>query len=237
MAIYDVDAIRESELMEAEADSDSVLDNMLEACDSMMESIACIDEGARQKYIDMLGDKQAKINKRMKEIKIMKDAATSDTAIKKFDSELSVLRRKYDELADKASNYSAKVGMATGMYEKDEVMRRGSGGRKITDEEHDKYDEKRNIRNAVKKSKSDKDFKKNSSDLGAYNRYGLGSYSHSDHAFEKSAKANFNRDFGLNNQKEDKVAKKKPGAILDAQNKKRAIKETCLTILSVLDEI
>ena len=35
----------------------------------------------------------------------------------------------------------------------------------------------------------------------------------------------------------DIIGDKKPGMVLDAQNKKRAIKETCLTILSVLDEI
>ena len=49
MAIYDVDAIRESELMEAETDSDSILDSMLEACDQMLYGLAQIDEGARTK--------------------------------------------------------------------------------------------------------------------------------------------------------------------------------------------
>ena len=233
MAIYDVDAIRESELMEAETDSDSILDNMLEACDSMMGTLAFIDEGARQKYIDMLGDKQAKISKRMKEIKIMKDAATSDKVIGKFNSELGELRKEYDKLADEASKYSAKVGMQTRMTSRDDLDRSS----RSTDKEHDEYDKRRNIRDAVKKSKSDKDFKKSASDLGAYNRYGLGSYAHSDHSFEKAAKDKFNHDFGRDRQKEDRAAAKKPGAILDAQNKKRAIKETCLTILSVLDEI
>lgn len=236
MAIYDVDAIRESELMEAETDSDSILDNMLEACDSMMESIACIDEGARQKYIDMLGDKQAKINKRMEEIKIMKSVATTDKAINKFDSELKELRDEYDALADKASKYSAKVGMHTGLYA-DKGTSRGDRYKPITDKEHDAYDKKRNIRDAVKATKKDKDFKKSASDLGEYNRYGLGSYRHSDHDFEKSAKDKFNSDFRLDRQKEDRTAAKKPGAIVDAQKKKRAIKETCLAILSVIDEI
>ena len=256
MAIYDVDAIRESELMEAETDSDSILDNMLEACDSMMGTLAFIDEGARQKYIDMLGDKQDKIKKRMDEVKAMKKAATSDKTTEKYDNELKDLRAKYDALADKASRYSAKVGIHSGMDENSDGMYRDSrAGRGFSEDEDwydtnhnarhartsrrddDEYDKRRNIKDAVKQTKNDKDFDKKSYDRGEYNRYHTGSYRHPYSSYEKGAKANFNKDFGLDKQKEDKIAAKKPGSVLDAQNKKRAIKETCLTILSVLDEI
>ena len=257
MAIYDVDAIRESELMASETDNNDILDNMLEACDSMMGTIAFIDEGARQKYIDMLGDKQAKIKKRMEEVKIMKDAASSDKIISKYDSELKELRAQYDGLADRASRYSAKVGMHTGMYKNSDggyddsragmgfgtkedrklYNRHSNSNKRRDDDDNDKADEKRNIKNAVKATKKDKDFTKSASDLGEYNRYNTGSYRTYDMKHEKGAKDNFIEDFRLDKQKEDKVAAKKPGSILDAQNKKRAIKETCLTILSVLDEI
>ena len=255
MAIYDVDAIRESELMEAETDSDSILDNMLEACDSMMGTLAFIDEGARQKYIDMLGDKQDKIKKRMDEVKAMKKAATSDKTTEKYDNELKDLRAKYDALADEASRYSAKVGIHSGMDENSDGMYNDSGaGIGFSDKDSwyernhnrrdrnssgddEKYDKDRNIKDAVKQTKNDKDFNKKSYDRGEYNRYHTGSYRHPYSSYEKGAKANFNKDFGLDKQKEDKIAAKKPGSVLDAQNKKRAIKETCLTILSVLDEI
>ena len=236
---------------------DSTLDNIAEACEGMLESIACIDEGARQKYVDMLGDKQDKIKKRMDEVKAMKSASTSDSATNKYDEELKDLRAKYDSLADEASRYSAKVGTHTKMYSTSSGMysddRAGTGFRDDDDyydrnhnkretesysyKNDDQYDKERNIKNAVKATKNDKDFKNKSYDHGEYNRYGTGSYRHSYGAYEKGAKANFNRDFRLDKQKDDKMAQKKPGSVLAAQQKKRAIKETCLNILSIIDEL
>lgn len=236
---------------------DSALDNIAEACEDMLESIACIDEGARQKYVDMLGDKQDKIKKRMDEVKAMKSASTSDSATNKYDEELKDLRAKYDSLADKASRYSAKVGIHTKMDDASSGMHSDSrAGRGFSDDveyydrnhnkredesyshkNDDQYDKERNIKDAVKATKNDKDFKNKSYDRGEYNRYGTGSYRHSYDKYEQGAKANFNRDFGLDKQKEDKMAQKKPGSVLAAQQKKRAIKETCLSILSIIDDL
>ena len=232
-------------------DSNSILDNIAEACDSILESIACIDEGARQKYIDMLGDKQDKIKKRMDEIKAMKSASTSDKATDKYDAQLKNLRAEYDSLADRASRYSAKVGIHTGMDENSDGMYSdhdaGSGfdsnswnknhNKRTYHNYDDQYDKERNIKNAVKATKNDKDFKNKSYDRGEYNRYNTGSYRHPYSSYEKGAKANFNNDFGLDRQKDDKVAQKKPGSVLAAQQKKRAIKETCLNILSIIDDL
>ena len=63
--------------------------------------------------------------------------------------------------------------------------------------------------------------------------YNPGTYASTDYAI---AKQQFKANFG--NRGIDKLKDKKPGSVLAAQEaKKKAIKETCLNILSVIDEL
>ena len=181
MAIYDVDAIRESELMEAETDSNDILDNMLEACDQMLTALDIVDEGARTRYVDRLAN-------RNKKLEIMKSAASSKKTIDRIDDEIAKNNKK-----------AVEVGIAdVSSWNPDNRSWRYKDAETVSDRIHN-----------------------------------------SRHTLEKESKAGKNaykEKYG-GPKGEDIMGNKKPGMVLAAQEKKKHIKETCLTILSVLDEI
>lgn len=191
MAIYDVNAIMESEQPEGivdegyvdeealEEEAEAVLDNMLEACDQMMSALE-ESGGAHQRYAKMLADKDKAIQDKIDKINYI---GTGSNAHKK-------LAKKYQDqrenLADKAARF-------------------------VDDGEYNGY-------------ASDKVDAKRRADskYGDENPY-RDSY--------RRAKENFKNAFGGHGE-DPMVAKQK---LHDA--KKKAIKETCLSILSVIDEL
>ena len=236
MAIYDVDAINEQNEV---VDTETVLDNMLEACCSMMDMLEATAGGARGRHLKLLADKQDKAAKKMD---FASDAASytiSGKAKQDYSDKAKEARDEYDEYADKASHYSARVGRETGMTEKPDYRdydsdRSDAKRSKDPDAANKELDGRRSISRATKEDKGSKQY---GADFGEYNRYHTGSYRHDIKELDKNAKENWKRSLGLDRQKDDPMASKKPGQVLELQKKKRAIKETCLNILSVIDEL
>lgn len=262
MAIYDVDAIRESELM-AETDSDSVLDNMLEACDSMLYNIAQIDEGARTKYVEMKA-KQAKELKDKANAMPDKIASTKSKKIGPytFSASKEVKNKEKQDTMDKHYEASKTAAKYAGTYEdygpkgKEEVDENGKKERVMSKWTSAEGSE-RSIHNAGKPQ--------NRYDSGAHRgEYGQSVSKKQDYeamAKSKVGKDQFMKDFG-GPQDDDYMSKKTPAlrrydlkhdnftsdnskyamehnkkVLKDHFAKKKAIKETCLTILSIIDEI
>ena len=186
MAIYDVDAIRESELMEAETDSDSILDNMLEACDQMLNAIG-ESGGAHQKYAKLLAEKDKALQKKIDDADYV---GSGSYAHKKLINKYNDERR---ELAGKVTKY-VDNGLSNS-YASSAIDAKNK---------HDKQNPN-NIRN---------------------NDVTLQDY--------RAAKKRFKKVCGGPGGEDPMVEKAKRQEEI---RKKRAIKETCLTILSVLDEI
>ena len=262
MAIYDVDAIRESELMEAETDSNDILDNMLEACDQMLYGLAQIDEGARTKYVEMkakqakeLRDKAESMPDKITSTKSKKIGPYTFSASKEVDNkEKKELRNKSYDADEEASKYAGTM--------KDY----GPKGKKETFEDGKTRTVYKSISSGggsvynVHKSGEPS----NRYDSGAHRgEYGQSVSKKQDYeamAKSKAGKEQFMKDFG-GPQGDDYMSKKEPAihrfgkndqwtsdntkramehnkkVLKDHFAKKKAIKETCLTILSVLDEI
>lgn len=169
-----------------------------------------VGESARSKYVNIIADKQAKVKKQMDDIKSQIANATDNTDVNKLKETLADLRDKYDKLADEASEYSAKVGKATGNAEQKNVRDGHLYSHKITDDfkhtkrydadrdedekEHAKLDEKHDL--SKLRGKNGKinlgTGKDSGSDHGEYNRYGTRSYRQSDVSHDRGAKRNFN---------------------------------------------
>ena len=181
MAIYDVDAIREHDEDIGAADSDSVLDNMLEACDQMLTAL---DESkARRRYFEALNkqaDKHEDNSRTYESISRDLKNLNHGQAASEYYHKAAKEGRKSGDLRWKAKRYDP------------EYLRNHYVG---DDDEFD-VEEKSPI------------------DAG------------------KAAEDNFKKDLDAYPAKE-----RKPGMYKTIQDKKRSIKETCLTILSVLDEI
>ena len=251
MAIYDVDAIRESELMEAETDSGDILDNMLEACNQMLYGLAQIDEGARTKYVEMkekqakeLEDKANAMPDKITSTKSKKIGPYTFSASKEVDNKE---KKKTMDQRFEASKTAAKYG---GTYEADS----DKDGHIVRERWHSPEYE---IHGSGKP--------RYRYDTGAHlGKYGESLSKRQDYeamARSKAGKDQFMKDFG-GPQGDDYMREKRPGlyrskhsednwtyddsksaiennkrVIKDHLAKKKAIKETCLTILSVLDEI
>lgn len=179
MAIYDVNTIMESE-QDNFIDEETVLDNMLEACDYMLTALE-ESGGAHQRYAKMLADKDKAIQDKIDKANYI---GTGSNAHKKL---IDKYQKQRADLARKAEKY-------------------------VDNGESNDYASR-----AV-------DFKK-SEDLDGRL---IAPYQNS---FRK-AKNNFKKDFGGPGGEDPMVAKQK---LHDA--KKKAIKETCLSILSVIDEL
>lgn len=258
MAIYDVDAIRESELMEAETDSDYILDNMLEACDQMLYGLAQIDEGARTKYVEM----KAKQAKELEDkANAMPDKITSTKSKKigpyTFSASKEVDNKEKKKTMDQHYEASKTAAKYAGTYED-----YGLKGKKEVDPDG----KERTVRaswtspeGSVNKvhnaGKPEKRY-----DSGAHGDWRNRSTRQDYEAMAKSkaGKDQFMKDFG-GPQGDDYMSRKTPATfrsgsyssdkyakdamehnkkvLKDHFAKKKAIKETCLTILSVLDEI
>ena len=182
MAIYDVNTIMESE-QDNFIDEETVLDNMLEACDYMLTALE-ESGGAHQRYAKMLVDKDKAIQDKIDKANYI---GTGSNAQKK--------------LIDKYQNQRADLAHKTNKYV--------DGG------ESNGY-----ASDAVDRKKS------------VEARYGSRLTSSPYHDIYRAAKNNFKKDFGGPGGEDPMVAKQK---LHDA--KKKAIKETCLSILSVIDEL
>lgn len=190
MAIYDVNAIMESEQPEGyvdeeviEEEAEAVLDNMLEACDQMMSALE-ESGGAHQRYAKMLADKDKAIQDKIDKANYI---GTGSNAHKKLVDKYQNQRK---DLANKAAKY-VDSGESNG-YASDAI-----------------------------------DVKERTEA-----RYGRKNASSPYRTSYRKAKDNFKKDFGGPGGEDPMVAKQK---LRDA--KKKAIKETCLSILSVLDEL
>lgn len=205
MAIYDIDAIMEHSEDISGTDRDFILDNMLEACDFMMESICKLDEGARMRYINRL---KKQTNSDYEAFKTERDDFLSNYDEKKYNK----------EKAKKVADYESKF------IDSKDKLDKARGGSFVKDPSW----------------------------------YGRPVTPHGDSEAEKRAAARA-RERRLSQARENKenwkketsgpegdshILKKIPGdsqhnkeVIKDYMSKKKAIKETCLTILSVLDEI
>lgn len=178
MAIYNLDAVNE------QLNENSVLDNMLEACDYMMD-VLNLDEGAHRKYMEMQAKKQDALEKKSK---MYDDLAKNLTG----------------KAAEKSKDNARKYATASS-----ELYHREKGNGYIDDSANTGH-----IKDELK-------------DADKYGKH--------DSYYYHQAKEKWMKDHG--NKGEDKLANKKPGVYLDAQKKKRAIKETCLHILSIIDDI
>lgn len=263
MAIYDVDAIRESELMEAETDSDSILDNMLEACDQMLYGLAQIDEGARTKYVEM----KAKQAKELEDkANAMPDKITSTKSKKigpyTFSASKEVDNKEKKKTMDQHYEASKTAAKYAGTYED-----YGLKGKKEVDPDGKEYTvrERWSSPEGSVNSVHNAGTPRNRYDSGAHRgEYGQSVSKKQDYeamAKSKAGKDKFMKDFG-GPQGDDYMSRKTPGlrrpnskhddwtyddskfamehnkkVLKDHFAKKKAIKETCLTILSVLDEI
>ena len=190
MAIYDVNAIMESEQPEGyvdeeviEEEAEAVLDNMLEACDQMMSALE-ESGGAHQRYAKMLADKDKAIKDKIDKANYI---GTGSNAHKKL---VDKYQNQRGDLASKARKY-IDGGESNG-YPSDAI-----------------------------------DAKRRTED-----RFGNKIKNSPYHKIYRHAKDNFKKDFGGPGGEDPMVAKQK---LHDA--KKKAIKETCLSILSVLDEL
>lgn len=180
MAIYDVNTIMESE-QDNFIDEETVLDNMLEACDYMLTALE-ESGGAHQRYAKMLADKDKAIQDKIDKANYI---GTGSNAHKKL---IDKYQNQRKDLANKAAEY-------------------------VDNGESSNYASR-----AV-------DFKKRSeAEYGRFVTPYRDSY--------RKAKNNFKKDFGGPGGEDPMVAKQK---LHDA--KKKAIKETCLSILSVIDEL
>ena len=183
MAIYDVDAIREHDEDIAAVDSNTVLDNMLEACDQMLTAL---DESkARRRYVEALNkqaDRHEENSKKYESISSDLRKLNHDQASSKYFDKATIEGSKSQDIRWKAKRYDPE-------YLKDHDI--GSNGHVYHDDEG-----------------------KSSIDAG------------------KAAEQNFKRDLKAYPSKE-----RKPGMYKAIQDKKRSIKETCLTILSIIDEL
>lgn len=177
MAIYDYDAIHEQNEMN---DTDSILDSMLEACESMMDALN--ESKARRRYLQIQADKQENEDKKKE---LYNDISKNGPENKKYEylNKARDAKEASNEIMNKNRKYTVDA-MNTG---------------KIRDE----------IDNEAKISK----------------KYGS--------SYARRSEENFKKDFGT----EDTYQPPKAGKYLEWQKKKRAIKETCLTILSALDDI
>lgn len=255
MAIYDVDAINEQEMA---VNSEDILDNMLEACDQMLYGLARIDEGARTKYVEM----KAKQAKELEDkANAMPDKITSTKSKKigpyTFSASKEVDNKEKKKTMDRHYEASKTAAKYAGTYED-----YGLKGKKEVDsdgKEHTvraSWTSPENSVNSVHNAgKPEKRY-----DSGAH---GIGRNRSTKQDYEamsksKAGKDQFMKDFG-GPQGDDYMSKKTPATyrsgsyssdkyakdamehnkkvLKDHFAKKKAIKETCLTILSVLDEI
>lgn len=180
MAIYDVNTIMESE-QDNFIDEETVLDNMLEACDYMLTALE-ESGGAHQRYAKMLADKDKAIQDKIDKANYI---GTGSNAHRKL---IDKYQKQREDLADKAAKYvdnGESNGYASYAVDRKKSVDAEQGG--FVAPYHDSY---------------------------------------------RKAKNNFKKDFGGPGGKDPMVAKQK---LHDA--KKKAIKETCLSILSVIDEL
>ena len=182
MAIYDVNTIMESE-QDNFIDEETVLDNMLEACDYMLTTLE-ESGGAHQRYAKMLADKDKAIQDKIDKANYV---GTGSNAHRKL---IDKYQKQREDLADKAAEY-------------------------VDNGESNNYASR-----AVDGKKSMED------------RYGSRLARSPYRDSYRRAKNNFKKDFGGPGGEDPMVAKQK---LHDA--KKKAIKETCLSILSVIDEL
>ena len=182
MAIYNVDAINEQNEV---VDTETVLDNMLEACDTMMSALG---EGAYRKYMNMQADKQDELLAKAKKYKDLSEKLTGKAAVK--------AENKYRQAKDAARD------MYDDQNSKGYVSNLGNTG---------------SIRDDIE------------SDGGFARKYGYG------YGPSRDAKSEWMKDHG--DIGEDKIGNRKPGTFASKDEKKKAIKETCLNILSVIDEL
>lgn len=205
MAIYDIDAIMEHSEDISGSDKDSILDNMLEACDSMMESICKLDEGARMRYINRL---KKQTNSDYEAFKTERDDFLSNYDEKKDNKERA---KKVADYESKFIDSKDKLDKARGgSFVKDPSWY----GRPVTphgDSEAEKRAAARARERRLSQARENKEnWKKETSGPAG-----------DDYVSRKIA----------GDSKHNKEV------IKDHMAKKKAIKETCLTILSVLDEI
>lgn len=188
MAIYDVNTIMESE-QDNFIDEETVLDNMLEACDYMLTALE-ESGGAHQRYAKMLVDKDKAIQDKIDKANYI---GTGSNAQKKL---IDKYQNQRVDLAHKAAKY-------------------------VDNGESSNYASR-----AV-------DFKKRADLAGKAEKYvDNGRFVTPYQNSFRKAKNNFKKDFGGPGGEDPMVAKQK---LHDA--KKKAIKETCLSILSVIDEL
>ena len=195
------------------------------------------EAGARQKYLKVLADKQDKLKERMKrEEKLISHG--------KSDKDLNELRKQYDELADEASKFSARVGVETGLTEKGRYAsdRTRANNEKYTnveksEEMHNKLNNRRDISAALKNKEAMHG--KYSNDLGEYNRYGTGSYAHNISNNDKRAKDAFNQMIEeksysnkLKNQKVHDLLNARVAKIKKAEEEKKSQNESIAILLT-----
>lgn len=190
MAIYNVDTILESEVQtveESEIDNESVLDGMLEACESMMNTLN--ESNARRRTLEVYRNKEKQYQDNANIYGELMDAAYR---VGNRDMMYKYNNKRKDALSNKN-----KYGDAANRYDPTKSPY-FNGGRRPGD-----MSEKLKGQKAEERYKED--LKKLNND--AVERNGV------------------------------KPVHDKPGFYKDLYEKKKAIKETCLTILSVIDDI
>lgn len=190
MAIYDVDAILEAEAQtveESEIDNESVLDGMLEACESMMDALN--ESKARRRTLEVYRNKEKQYLDNAETYGELKDAAYrvgKNDMVDKYNYKREDARLKGTAYGDAADKYDPAMSP--------------------------KYNKGPRPSDMSEKLKGQMAEKRYKEDLEEFNR--------------RVAKLN-----GV------KSTHDKPGYYKDLYEKKKAIKETCLTILSVIDDI
>lgn len=170
--------------------SEQLLDNLAEACDSMM---TMLDEGAYRRYMQNVSDKQSDLAKQHNYNRQVADATSSSKAKDIYSAKAEKNAEDFRKLSKDNEKYLPMHGRVT-------------------------HDPNKSVGNDMDDYEK---FMKRSVEKG--------------NALGHEAKDRWNKDHG--DTGEDKLAARKPGTIKAFQDKKKAIKETCLYILSILDEI
>lgn len=211
MAIF---YLNESESKNEEMSSEQLLDNLAEACDNMM---TMLDEhgGAYRKYLNIQADKEEKHLKdadqhRQKAANYGKMA--NATVSSKAKKDLEDKQRKEWDREETSQNKADRINDKAKRY-------MGSASYEDDELESDsKYRKASSLKTQLKREKEDDKL-----------LHGRGFIDKSEY------KQKFKSEHG--DTGEDKLAAREPGTFKKLQDQKKAIKETCLYILSILDEI
>ena len=186
-----------------EMSSEQLLDNLAEACDSMMNML---DEGAYRRYLNKEAEKADKLEKEADSHR--KSSNAYYNAAENSPSE-KVSNKLMDKSKEERSKMAEKEQESRNIYNKHAGIKPSSSDVPAT-------------MGSLKRELQHMDDRRGAPAAAGYSNA---------HEYKKE----WNKRHG--DVGEDKFAAREPGTYKKIQDQKKAIKETCLYILSILDEI